>query len=271
MGAPIPSTTPRVTIQFGRASAETHETGWNGFAVQVDLERVTELRGTPADAQPEHVVAVMDGRTVWPDSFERAREVLAASTTASRSALCRRRASSSCPSLLRVRTCRRASSSRARRRGRSPPGRTRSPADAAIGYTAAAGGLAGGRRADAAGEAGERKEAQSDLDLPAYPTTTTGSLPQTAEVRQLRVRLGKGSWSRPTTKPKWRASSPTGWLAGAHRPGRDRPRRVRADRHGRVLRRADGRLHDPRRVGALVREPMRARRSSPRRRPSASR
>jgi 5-methyltetrahydropteroyltriglutamate--homocysteine methyltransferase len=38
----------------------------------------------------------------------------------------------------------------------------------------------------------ERAAAQSDLDLPAYPTTTIGSLPQTPDVRQLRVRLDKG-------------------------------------------------------------------------------
>ena len=213
----------------------------------------------------------MDGRTVWPDSFERARGAggiddgkpirLVPTTsflllpvtvegedlpTGFQFAREKARALAAWPDALA---------------GGTPPL-----------TTAAAGGLAEVGELTPRAKRGERKEAQSDLDLPAYPTTTTGSLPQTAEVRQLRVRLGKGSWSRPTTKPKWRASSPTGWLAGAHRPGRDRPRRVRADRHGRVLRRADGRvLHDPRRVGALVREPMRARRSSPRRRPSASR
>jgi 5-methyltetrahydropteroyltriglutamate--homocysteine methyltransferase len=38
----------------------------------------------------------------------------------------------------------------------------------------------------------ERRAAQVELGLPAFPTTTTGSLPQTAEVRQLRSRLNKG-------------------------------------------------------------------------------
>jgi 5-methyltetrahydropteroyltriglutamate--homocysteine methyltransferase len=38
----------------------------------------------------------------------------------------------------------------------------------------------------------DRGEAQADLNLPPYPTTTTGSLPQTTEVRQLRVKLGRG-------------------------------------------------------------------------------
>ena len=38
----------------------------------------------------------------------------------------------------------------------------------------------------------ERRAAQADLDLPPFPTTTTGSLPQTAEVRRLRVSLRRG-------------------------------------------------------------------------------
>ena len=42
----------------------------------------------------------------------------------------------------------------------------------------------------------ERKAAQSNLDLPLFPTTTTGSLPQTTEVRQLRVRLNRGEIDR---------------------------------------------------------------------------
>ncbi|MGH2418257.1 MAG: 5-methyltetrahydropteroyltriglutamate--homocysteine S-methyltransferase, partial [Candidatus Limnocylindria bacterium] len=42
----------------------------------------------------------------------------------------------------------------------------------------------------------ERRAAQADLDLPLFPTTSTGSLPQTTEVRQLRVRLGRGEIDR---------------------------------------------------------------------------
>ena len=45
-------------------------------------------------------------------------------------------------------------------------------------------------------ERDERKRAQSDLNLPPYPTTTTGSPPQTSEVRHLRVRLGKDDTAR---------------------------------------------------------------------------
>jgi len=43
-----------------------------------------------------------------------------------------------------------------------------------------------------------RRTAQADLDLPPYPTTTTGSLPQTGEVRHLRVQLDRGEIDRAT-------------------------------------------------------------------------
>ena len=72
-------TPPLVTVQFGAASASTLEAlGSRGYAVQVPLERVPDLLGTSAwNAQPEHVVAVMDGRSVWPDDFAAARRGLA--------------------------------------------------------------------------------------------------------------------------------------------------------------------------------------------------
>src|SRR5665811_945896 len=64
--------------RFGAASASTlHALGARGYAVQMPLERVAALRGTPGwDAQPEHVVAVMDGRSVWPDAFDPVRQAL---------------------------------------------------------------------------------------------------------------------------------------------------------------------------------------------------
>ena len=38
---------------------------------------VEGLQGTPAwESQPEHLVAVMDGRSVWPDDFEPAKAAL---------------------------------------------------------------------------------------------------------------------------------------------------------------------------------------------------
>ncbi len=67
-----------VTVQFGAASASTLEAlGGRGYAVQIPLEHVAALRGTPGwDAQPEHAVAVMDGRSVWPDAFDPVRQAL---------------------------------------------------------------------------------------------------------------------------------------------------------------------------------------------------
>jgi 5-methyltetrahydropteroyltriglutamate--homocysteine methyltransferase len=45
-----------------------------------------------------------------------------------------------------------------------------------------------------------RREAQADLNLPSYPTTTTGSLPQTGDVRHLRVQLSKGEMDQAAYK-----------------------------------------------------------------------
>ena len=66
IGAP-----PIVTVQFGHASAENvRALGELGFAVQVRLQDVAALQESGAwDAQPEHVVSVMEGRSVWPDQF----------------------------------------------------------------------------------------------------------------------------------------------------------------------------------------------------------
>ena len=78
LGEPGAGTPPLVTVQFGAASASTLQAlGARGYAVQMPLERVAALRGTPGwDAQPEHVVAVMDGRSVWPDAFDPVRQAL---------------------------------------------------------------------------------------------------------------------------------------------------------------------------------------------------
>jgi 5-methyltetrahydropteroyltriglutamate--homocysteine methyltransferase len=199
--APVLAGPPIVTIQFGRASAETVESlGRKGFAVQLDLKSVAELRDTPAwEAQPEHVIAVMDGRSVWPDSFERARDALGGvSDDGKRVRLVPSHSFLFLPVTVEGEDL--------------PPGfqfaREKARALAAWPQALASGGQAPSvtqpppaewpevgeltPRADR----GERKAAQSDLDLPAYPTTTTGSLPQTAEVRQLRVRLGKGELER---------------------------------------------------------------------------
>jgi 5-methyltetrahydropteroyltriglutamate--homocysteine methyltransferase len=76
IGSDVP---PLVTVQFGAASAATLQAlGDRGYAVQVRLNHVASLVRTAAwDAQPEHVVAVMEGRSVWPDDFAAVRSALA--------------------------------------------------------------------------------------------------------------------------------------------------------------------------------------------------
>jgi 5-methyltetrahydropteroyltriglutamate--homocysteine methyltransferase len=198
-GAADLATKPIVTIQFGRASAETLEAlGHKGFAVQVDVDKVPGLIGTAAwDAQPEHVVAVMDGRSVWPDSFEWARDIVATIDDGKPVRL----VPSTSFLLLPVTV-----------EGEELPAGfqfAREKVRALAQWPAAmAGGTAPSvtqpppvewpevgeltRRADR----DERRRVQSDLNLPRYPTTTTGSLPQTTEVRKLRVRLGKRELDR---------------------------------------------------------------------------
>ncbi|TMK21341.1 MAG: hypothetical protein E6G68_03560 [Actinobacteria bacterium] len=69
---------PLVSVQFGHASdATVRALGERGFAVQTRMEDVAAMRASRTwDAQPEHVVTVMDGRSVWPDHFESARQAL---------------------------------------------------------------------------------------------------------------------------------------------------------------------------------------------------
>ena len=190
-----------VTVQFGRPSSKTVVAlGRRGLAVQVPLERVDELSGDGAWAtQPEHVVSVMDGRSVWSDDFGVARERIEAIADDGRPL----RLVPSTSFLFLPHTV----------EGEDlPPGFAfaREKAAALASWAAA---LAGGGSVDAPHppaadwpEVGEirprvgreeRRAAQSDLDLPLFPTTSTGSLPQTSEVRQLRVRLTRGEIDRP--------------------------------------------------------------------------
>ncbi len=190
---------PIVTVQFGRASTKTLEVlGRAGFAVQVPVDEVPSLRGTPAwDAQPEHVVAVMDGRSVWPDSFDAARDALATEDDHKITRLVPSTSLMFLPVTVE---------------GEDLPAGfqfAREKAHALAGWASAlASGSApetvqpppvdwpevGSLTSRAARE--ERRAAQADLDLPAFPTTTTGSLPQTGDVRQLRVSLGRGELDR---------------------------------------------------------------------------
>jgi 5-methyltetrahydropteroyltriglutamate--homocysteine methyltransferase len=191
--------TPIVTVQFGRASALTLEwLGRIGLAVQVPGEHVAELRGTPGwEAQPEHVLAVMDGRSVWPDAFEKAAEAVTAADDGKPIHLVPSTSFLFLPvtvegedlpdgfQFAREKARALAAWPQAIRDGSAPS----MPQPPAVEWPPI-GELT--PRVDRT----ERKRAQDDLNLPPYPTTTTGSLPQTAEVRQLRVSLGKGELDR---------------------------------------------------------------------------
>ncbi|MBI2711149.1 MAG: hypothetical protein HYX34_15880, partial [Actinobacteria bacterium] len=195
LGALGTATPPLVTVQFGDASAATLESlGRRGFAVQVALARVPALQGTAAwDAQPEHVVSVMEGRSVWSDSFDAVRQGLAGvddgrvvRITPSKSLM-----------FLPYTTD-----------GEDLPGGFQFAREKARTLASWAAALEGGPEPatvqppsvtwPAVGELAtrapraERRSAQSALGLPAFPTTTTGSLPQTAEIRHLRTQLAKG-------------------------------------------------------------------------------
>jgi len=189
-----------VTVQFGHASAETLETlGKRGLAVQVPVGRVSELRGTPAwEAQPEHVVAVMEGRTPWPDDFEVARAALDGADDGKAVRLVPSTSLMFLPytvegedlpdgfQFAREKARALAAWPAALESGTAPTVAQPPPA------TWPEVGALSPRAARS-----ERGAAQADLNLPPYPTTTTGSLPQTTDVRQLRVKLGRGELDRP--------------------------------------------------------------------------
>ena len=190
-----PLSTPIVTVQFGKAAPDTIEAlGRIGLAVQVALSEVASLRGTAAwEAQPEHVVAVMDGRSVWPDDLQAVRAAFDGADDGKPVHLVPSTSFLFLPYTVE---------------GEDLPPGFQFAREKARALASWAGALADGSTPRTAhppaaewpdvgqltprASREERRAAQADLDLPAYPTTTTGSLPQTAEVRQLRVRLGKG-------------------------------------------------------------------------------
>ena len=187
---------PLVSVQFGRASPETLASlGARGFAVQIPLDAVEELDQSDAwAAQPEHVISAIDGRSVWADDFDPVREVLAGLPDDGKPV----RLVPSTSLIFLPHTV----------EGESLPAGfafAREKARMLGEWTAA---LAAGRtpprvevpaaewpevgRIEARAPRAERRAAQSDLELPSYPTTSIGSLPQTADVRRLRQRLAQG-------------------------------------------------------------------------------
>ena len=193
---------PIVTVQFGHPSSDTVAAlGELGLAVQVRLEQVPELRASGAwDLQPEHVVSVMDGRSVWPDQLSFAQQLLADALngdgvlhlvpTTSLMFLPVTVEGEELPEGFqfareKARTLR--SWAAALQGGELPPTAAPPTAD-----WPAPGALH--QRAPRE----ERRAAQADLNLPPFPTTTTGSLPQTGDVRHLRVQLSRGDIDRST-------------------------------------------------------------------------
>jgi 5-methyltetrahydropteroyltriglutamate--homocysteine methyltransferase len=193
LGLSVP---PLVSVQFGAASAHTLEwLGKRGFAVQVPLDHVATRAGSPAwEAQPEHVVAVMDGRSVWPDDAGEAHATVTALPDDGRTI----RLIPSTSLMFLPYTV----------EGEDLPAGfqfAREKARALAGWADAL--RIGSLPLEVSqplevtwGEIGEivpraprpaRRARQQDLDLPAFPTTSTGSLPQTGEVRHLRVQLAR--------------------------------------------------------------------------------
>jgi len=188
-----------LTVQFGAASASTLEAlGTRGYAVQVPLERVGQLRGSPGwDAQPEHVVAVMDGRSVWPDPFDRVQLALGDVDDGKTVRLVPSTSLMFLPYTvdgedlpLGFQFAR----EKARTLATWATALTGGPAPATAQPPATAWPEIGELKPRAPRPA--RRTAQADLRLPRYPTTTTGSLPQTGEVRHLRVQLDRGELDR---------------------------------------------------------------------------
>jgi 5-methyltetrahydropteroyltriglutamate--homocysteine methyltransferase len=158
------------------------------------------LRGTRGwDAQPEHVIGVIDGRSVWPDAFDPVRRELASVDDGRAVRLVPSTSLMFLPYTVEgedipdgfqfAREKARTLASWAAALNGGPEPSTTQPT--AVDWPEV-GGLA--QRAPRP----ERRAAQSDLALPAFPTTTTGSLPQTGDVRRLRARLDRAEIDRTT-------------------------------------------------------------------------
>ena len=207
-GAPQFTQVPIVTVQFGEPSDETAAAlARHGLAVQLPLARATS---PAASTQPELVVSVMDGRSVWPDDFAPVRQALG---HAGEDRTVRLVPSTSLMFLpITV-------------EGEDLPAGFQFAREKARTLASWASALAGGPEPQSVTAPTadwepvgvlqpreprpERRAAQSDIDLPAYPTTTTGSLPQTGDVRHLRVQLHKGELDRSPTRRPSAPSSPT--------------------------------------------------------------
>jgi 5-methyltetrahydropteroyltriglutamate--homocysteine methyltransferase len=187
---------PLVTVQFGHPSDETvGALGRLGFAVQLPLAQVAS---DAAASQPELVVSVMDGRSVWPDDFAPVREALAGLADDPRTI----RLVPSTSLMFLPYTVEGEDLPPGFQFAREKAGTLATWADALAGGEEPEGVAAPTAEWPAVGglqardPRPRRRAAQADLDLPRYPTTTTGSLPQTGDVRRLRVQLNRGDLDR---------------------------------------------------------------------------
>jgi 5-methyltetrahydropteroyltriglutamate--homocysteine methyltransferase len=184
---------PLVTVQFGQPSdATVRFLGSRGFAVQLPL---SQIASDAAVEQPELLISVMDGRSVWPDDFGAIRDALNALDDDSRTI---RLVPSTSLMFLPYTVG-----------GEDLPVGFQFAREKAATLAVWAEALAGSLEPPAAAPPAaewpavgsleqrqarpERRAAQSDLDLPRFPTTTTGSLPQTGDVRHLRAELNRGN------------------------------------------------------------------------------
>ena len=182
---------PLITVPFGSADAAAAASLADaGAVVQTKPERLSEQ---PWQGRDRLLVTVMDGRSVWADPFEPVADSLAGLPEDTDVLV----APSTSLMFLPVTT-----------EGEDlPDGFQFAREKAAALATWATALQEGGHPAtpapsvpefppvgevEARAPREERRAAQADLDLPPFPTTTTGSLPQTAEVRRLRVSLRRG-------------------------------------------------------------------------------
>ncbi len=185
---------PLVTVQFGRIGIRTaRELDGAGFAVQIGLDRLAELGDL---AEP--AISVMDGRSVFADPFEPVRDAVAGLATDPRAI----HLVPSTSFLFLPYTTEGEELPRGFAFAREKARALAEWAAALAGGPAPTAVSAPGAAWPAVGELvprasrGERRAAQADLNLPPYPTTTTGSLPQTGDVRHLRQQLGRGELDR---------------------------------------------------------------------------
>jgi len=191
---------PLVSVQFGSPGLHAVALlGEKGFGVQVPHQALRGFADTTAWAlQPEYLVSVVDGRSVWADDFAPVVDSFEGIDFGGKTV----RITSSASFMFLPYTT----------KGEDLPDGFQFAREKAAELPDWARAIAeGGRPAtppakvppfpevsdvESRPERGQRREAQVDLNLPSYPTTTTGSLPQTTDVRKVRASFKRGEIDR---------------------------------------------------------------------------